>query len=401
MKYNKFLFFLISLLGMQNQSFSQQKDSCDCFTALAFFSQKIRQAKSYKTLIKTQEKKAFETWKKQIVQEMLLDPELDFYCVAYLQKYISFIKDQHNQIYINSEQIKRNSRPYYEGDLDVLENSLTTVVIDSLEGIYFIGKEKVALVQSDKNTWIGVVLATSLTNWKNGEIHFKIKKQTNGALELFEYYNNGQLVYRKKIELKEGRLYPSFWTKTRDYYWYNNNKSTFDFRVLSDSIDYLSIKTFKRSTALIKEAQQFYDTILPKIVNSYLIIDLRNNGGGSVLQGEPLRKLLTTQKNLKRVYLLVNSLTASAAEIITLQLKKDKKVVLCGETTKGMLAFSYGNKAITLDSKCLGFRANWTVERTKGTNLMQYEYIGISPDLELDVTQNWIKQIQEIINKPN
>src|SRR5690606_23071504 len=130
---------------------------------------------------------------------------------------------------------------------------------------------------------------------------------------------------------------------------------------------------------LIKEAESFYETNLDKLTKENLIIDLRNNGGGSIKQAEPLLKSLKRNKTIQRIYVLINFKTASSAELVALALREDKRTILVGENSRGMLAYGYGNRSFSSKTNCSEFKVVLSTEESN-REYGKYEYIGIPPD---------------------
>src|SRR5690606_18617719 len=151
------------------------------------------------------------------------------------------------------------------------------------------------------------------------------------SFEIFEYYQNGSLFYQKNIKISDGRIYSTFWSKENKYFFNKNHEDNFTYKSINPSVDYIGIQTLSRTNKLIKEAESFYETNLDKLTKENLIIDLRNNGGGSIKQAEPLLKSLKRNKTIQRIYVLINFKTASSAELVALALREDKRTILVGE----------------------------------------------------------------------
>ncbi|WP_272957987.1 hypothetical protein [Zunongwangia profunda] len=94
----------------------------------------------------------------------------------------------------------------------------------------------------------------------------------------------------------------------------------------------------------------------------------------------------------------MNFQTASAAELTALQLKKDRRTIIAGENSRGMLAYGYGNQSFSAKTKCPEFSVNFSTKHKNG-KLNQYEKKGITPELYLQNTSNWINQILEFNEK--
>lgn len=106
----------------------------------------------------------------------------------------------------------------------------------------------------------------------------------------------------------------------------------------------------------MKEADDFYKEHLGGLDKENIIIDLRNNGGGSVNQAKLLLKALRKNNSIQQIYVLINFKTASSAELTALKLKEDKRTIIAGENSRGMVVYGYGNKSFSAKTACAGFQ---------------------------------------------
>lgn len=331
-------------------------------------------------------------WKESIEQEIKNDELIDFFCSGYLQKLISFINDKHNQVYISHPDPISNA-PTYSKTIDTLQT-----INDLISGIYYAGEDKVFVKRENEHLWFGVSINQNSENWPEGKIRFKIQKDSNGNLEIFEFFNNGMLFYQKNITIENGRISSTFWNKDHKYYFNKNFNQNFTYEPINSSFDYIGIKTLKRTKTLIAEGKSFYQNNLKKLKKENLIVDLRNNGGGSLNQILPLMKSLKKNKSIQTVYLLINFKTASAAELAVLKLKNDKRTRIVGENSSGMLAYGYGNKAFSTHTECFHYKVILSTTQ-ENKNDVQYEYSGIQPDHYLNNQSDWIEQVIQLEQK--
>jgi carboxyl-terminal processing protease len=177
------------------------------------------------------------------------------------------------------------------------------------------------------------------------------------------------------------------------------------------TICYVRIKTF-----LVEKNNEMYsaiDSIFNFLQNSdACIFDIRNNGGGYSYLRDAIasriianeiqyayeqyrdgpnatdlteRKVLElkpgiSEKYRKPIALLVNKLSGSASEYLTLQLKLAGNVVIIGDTTSGTLSH--------IEQKRLpnGWRYNLPVSKVTTLDGICLEGIGISPDIRVAQT---------------
>ncbi|WP_092539672.1 S41 family peptidase [Zunongwangia mangrovi] len=373
-------------------AFGQHSD-CNCISALEEISALIQHSKSYKIQIKKENREQeFQQWKEKIITEIKQDELSEYFCAGYLQKYASFIKDRHNQIYKVPEDLAENI-PTYKKSID------TTKIEDNISGIYHAGRDQIFLKKENDSLWLGITLKSASEGWKKGKMRLKINKTEDGSFEIFEFFANGILSYQNNIKIENGRIQGTFWNKANQYFFHVNHEQNFNFRSINADFDYIGIKTLSRTRNLMKEAQVFYEDHLEKLSKENLIIDLRNNAGGAIKQAEPLIKSLQKNENIRHIFVLINFKTASAAELVALQLKKDKRSIIAGENSRGMLEYGYGNKSFSAKTDCLGFNVSFSTKH-ENNNLHQYETKGITPDLYLQNTSNWIDQIVEFSKLP-
>ncbi|UAB85136.1 peptidase S41 [Zunongwangia sp. SCSIO 43204] len=373
-------------------AFGQHSD-CNCISALEEISALIQHSKSYKIQIKKENREQeFQQWKEKIITEIKQDELNEYFCAGYLQKYASFIKDRHNQVFKVPEDLAENI-PTYKKAID------TTKIEDDISGIYHAGRDQIFLKKESDSLWFGITLKSASEGWKKGKIRLKINETEDGSFEIFEFFANGILSYQNNIKIENGRIQGTFWNKVNQYNFHANHEQTFNFTSINTDFDYIGIKTLSRTRNLMKEAQVFYEDHLKNLTKENLIIDLRNNGGGAIKQAEPLIKSLQKNENIKHIFVMINFKTASAAELVALQLKKDKRSIIAGENSRGMLEYGYGNKSFSAKTDCLGFNVSFSTKH-ENNNLHQYETKGITPDLYLQNTSNWIDQIVEFSKLP-
>lgn len=381
---NKIYLTLLLLLGA-NFLFSQE--NCNCPDELNNASELIKNSKSYEIQIKRADKEAaLKKWKEKIKQEIANDSLRNFFCTGYLQKYFSYINDRHNEIYFVPDRISSNV-PTYSKPIDT-----TQEINDKIAGIYYAGSDKILVKKENDSVWYGITLESDSNEWTKGKIRLRINKTSNGKFELFEYYKNGLLFYQKNIKITDGRIHSTFWNKENKYFFNKNQNKNFTFKSINPSFNYIGIKTLKRTNKLIKEANDFYDNNLEKLTKNNIIIDLRNNGGGSIKQAKPLIKFLKRNDAITKIYVIINFKTASSAELTALKLKEDKRTIVVGENSRGMIEYGYGNHAFSTKTNCSGSKV---ILSTKHTNnkLSKYEYVGIEPDYNLNNKSDWIDQV--------
>ena len=378
---------IFSFIILNVNFLSAQTKSSDCIKELGDISELIKNAKSYKRQIKREHKKAeFEKWKEEIKNEIQNDSLSNYFCPGYLQKYISFIKDKHNRIYYTPDTVSL-SVPTYKRAIDT-----TQIDKDEVSGMYYMGTDKIMVQKENDQLWYGIILESDLEEWPKGKIRLRIHKKAGGDFDVYEFYRSGFLAYHKNVEISKGRIHSTFWNKQNEYFFNKNFEENFTYKEINPSFDYIGIKSLKRSTSLMKEADNFYSKYLPILNKENIIVDLRNNTGGAIKQAKPLIKALKRNKDIRRIYVLINFKAASASELAVLELKKDKRTIIAGENSFGAVEYGYGNNSFSDKTNSLKFEVDFSTEHNC-RKCAKYEGVGITPDYKLNNDTDWIEQI--------
>ena len=183
--------------------------------------------------------------------------------------------------------------------------------------------------------------------------------------------------------------------------------------MLENNIAYIQIDSFDANVASNFEEQI---TSLMNNGATGIIIDLRNNGGGIVDEatgiadlfldkGETILITKSKKENNEEetkserdpivndisVVILVNEATASASEILAGALKDNYGATIIGKQT-------YGKGVIqTLYTLTDGSGIKITTEEYYTPNHNQINEVGITPDIEVDITENEDTQLQRAI----
>ena len=321
------------------------------------------------------------------------------------------IQDNHLGFYQTDKFPKESEYPKFDGNIDSLKSVLETKVLDSIEGIYFYGDSySVGLYQSNPKEYIGVVLNSKTTIWKNGQIAVHLyetlpncfkaiyahPKYKNLLLYQIEKYSHHSLVNSYFYSSLSESIYTKI-IRTTDYINLPKNIYSFHFKNISSDIQYLHIKHFSADKIAMQQSQSFYDSIKGSLTAPNLILDLRNNDGGANKVSKKFLKLIKGFVETGQVFVLVNNGTLSQGEIFTLQLKHLKNVKVLGQTTKGMLVYgsNYGKRE-KLSSQAFQV---YITDMNGNKKLVPYENYGINPDITLLDNKDWIEQVVEVIRE--
>jgi hypothetical protein len=164
-------------------------------------------------------------------------------------------------------------------DSNYLQN-LYAKKLTEIEGIYIENGSdyyKVALINiGNSNIYKGIIIETKTRFWQVGQVKFEITLNSDTTFITKRYDK-----FHKKL-IENGSFSNSNLIGL-NYRKYNAEKAKpkyFEFKLLNDSICYLQLKSF--SGNLFNDLDTFYKSISTIIKSKpYLVIDIRNNGGGS------------------------------------------------------------------------------------------------------------------------
>jgi len=301
--------------------------------------------------------------------------------------------------------------PTYSINIDSLKVALSKKPLDSIEGIYHYDKYyRVGLFKKESNEYIGVVLDSETNLWLKGQIAIHLYELAPNLFKaiyghpLFKTYTYQPIEKFQHQSLVNAYFYGSYsqsvYTKKwpiQDYINIPRDAAKFSFRQLNNSIQYLSVRTFQANTYTAQLSQKFYDSIKNELTANNLILDLRNNEGGAEKEMAKYLKLMKEYVKNGHLYVLVNNNTLSQGELFVLKLKQLKNVTIVGGYTKGMMA--YGSNYGRTEKLPSGKFAFYPTDMVNGSELLQYEDLGIQPDVFLRDGQDWIAQLIELIQK--
>lgn len=232
-------------------------------------------------------------------------------CFKLLVYYVEFFRDNHSTISSQNKSVNEKdesslkeffaSESFATRETFALKDSdLKQYPLEDVRGIYQTvdGTYTVAVIPNKGNLreYIGVIIESKTPLWKKGQVKFELNPNKNGGYEVFSYQRNHSLKYSPNFILNEGVL-GDIWFKTSLENKISQNINVSDelsFKVLNDTTSYIRIPSFSGNlSALISE---FYKKYEPEILTKpFLVIDVRNNGGGSDRNVYPLLKYIYTK----------------------------------------------------------------------------------------------------------
>lgn len=230
-------------------------------------------------------------------------------CFKILLRYVEFFKDNHSSIYQSSvgiddtkiEETEKfiNSSTFKEREIVDFKN-LPQNKIDKIENIYVTddGAYKVAVVKNKNEfrDYVGIILESKSPLWKKGQVKFELKKVNKNSYDMLLYMRNHSLKYYKNIKLNNGILNDNWYNITLGIKKSYNliTESELILKEIDNETNYMYIPTFSGDWyAKILEFYKKYDSIIQS--KPYLIIDVRNNGGGSDACVYPLLTYIYTK----------------------------------------------------------------------------------------------------------
>jgi len=322
---NMRLTLLLIVLLFPKIAFAQS--ACNCEEELNFVTNYYeKNLASFNDNVSAKNQAEYENFKEELRKEART-VEYTADCFRVLVYYVEFFKDNHAGIHMRRESIDETndeavaeflaSDTYKSRELYALKKSdLKQYPLDDIRGIYRADNTyKIAIIPSKTpfRDYVGVILESESKLWKRGQIKLEIKKMGEDNYHAFWYSRNHSLSFSGRYGLKNGIL-GDFWVKTNkeDAHNYAINKDpVFHFKMLNDSTAYLRIPSFAAHySAKIDSLYKAADTKIRQ--TPHLIIDVRDNGGGSDMNVSPLLpyiytnpikddcvKLLVTEDNLK------------------------------------------------------------------------------------------------------
>lgn len=164
---------------------------------------------------------------------------------------------------------------------------------------------------------------------------------------------------------------------------------------LDDETAYLKVPSFNYK--LWKDLDNFYDSIIPVLaVKKFIILDIRNNGGGGERMYNQLLKILKKSSKKSKVGIIFNRHCASACEEVALEMTDNKHIITFGENTNGQFAYGF-----IKEYKTPGCNLSFIITTKRYPKRLKYEYVGVTPKVILtDKNEtDWITEVLNILKR--
>ena len=377
---------------------------------LDFVYARLKKTVSYKTQPENQQRLD------QKYQLLKLDSTVPSLAECYIKLYqlVDIISDFHNEIYgytgaLDSQALKNGKRSstfqipdkYLDSsniskNLDSLEKVLSTKKFSDPEGIYYYKQYiRIAIFNRSDSLLEGMVLDSKIPNWHRGEVILYLLPKKYNRFRLFTRRFDNKRFISGLDYFSDGVFRFMGWCKNpaaTDFYSVSQSDQPFAIRTLNHRFTYLKLGSFSSSKQGIKDAREFCQTLADSLKTAALIVDLRNNPGGGNKNSDQFYRLLKRYKG--KMYVLIHFNTVSNAEQFALRLKKLGNVRLLGDRSRGQL--TYGRNSAQDEPTPSGlFKIHFTDLKDHYQDYLPLEGIGITPDIFLSNTKDWVDQILE------
>ncbi len=307
----KHLFLILPLLLLLGNEMPAQS-SCPCSNELNFVIRYYEQnLPGFKDNVNRQTRKPYEKMKLEL-RDLAKTAEETTDCFKLLTYYVEFFKDNHSHISMESVGVNdrdpaavlafKNSASFKNRErIRVDPAAYQNRPLDEIEGIYQIKDSSYTIVilpdKKGLREYVGVILESRTPLWEPGQVKLELRRKAGmkNVFEAFLYMRNHALTYYTAMPLENGRLGDGwFKTSVQTRNDYDLNPSTaLEFKELDTETNYMRIPTFSgNQTAMLDTFYSQHDAQVRS--KPYLIIDVRNNGGGNDRNAQQLLEYIYT-----------------------------------------------------------------------------------------------------------
>lgn len=298
---------LISLLFFNTYS---QTDECACTKDLKYTIAHIeRNLPAFQVDVTPSNRKQYKKYKAKLLKRSRKANSLND-CYRIINDYVEYFADNHTRLvppYTNIDEsdpkavTKFISSDIYKSreKIKITDSHRRQYPLEDIRGVYQTkdGAYEIAVIESRSpiRDYVGIILKSNTKLWSAGQVKVEIRETDNGY-EAYEYLRNHALRYAFRFPLNNGVL-GNTWYKTSKQEFVDQSRAVinnFEFHNIQDSIAYLSFPSF--SNQFNAKIDSLYEASEPAIGDAkYLIIDLRDNGGGNDGNAFPFLKWMYTK----------------------------------------------------------------------------------------------------------
>ena len=456
----RLLFPLLLWFFISNQS----KAQCNCAENFEFVYKKIESNYAGwkdKTAI---DPGGFKQFTEQQQQKAFIETNKD-YCYKIIHDWLEYFRDHHTHLYTETPAVNVDGKTpqairEYFGSTEGIENPEVKET-QGIEDVWQMSPNYTLAIVKNKTAhrdYAGVIIKADSIFWLPGQVKLELKEVSNGKFSVIVYMRDHSMrLSNATLEGDELKL-ENFAALRRVKSKFGPDTAmrtevisrNFEIKKLNYTTLYFRMPSFNH------ELKQKVDSIIKAnheliAETPNLIIDVRNNGGGSditysdiipYLYTNPIKlinnSILSTPDNIakfesiltdpgypesskqyirdlverlkknpgkfvrkddetitqrnkltfpKNVIVLINNNCASSCEEFVLAVKQSKKVTLMGENTLGVL--DYAN-VHTLDLPCTGWGLQYATSRTNRLPDYPIDNIGIEPAVKIPDHVNWV-----------
>jgi hypothetical protein len=387
------------------------------------------------------------------------------HCALLINDWLNFFKDRHVAFGENSLSAAALQKIVSETEnIHLTKQQLDQLKHDKgIDGIYWSSDSsfRIAIIKSVKNfrDYAGVITYSKVDAWKQGQVILELKKSIRKNELIGITYDTDHTPYGETFPVTTNTL--GTWQREGTAGNIDEGLSTENVagKLLSEHTLYLKIKSFSQSNAVnIDSLFKAYKVVLDKTPN--LIIDLRDNGGGSdfayapitpYLYTDTIKKIgvdaLATEQNIEgwKPLLKMADIPAAQKKEITdiiesmergkggfVNVVEDKKEVLgnikpypqkvailvnsgCASTTEEFLMDAMQSKKVTVIGEatagvldyanmrqvtlpCMPYTLYYATTRSRRIDMGKgIDNIGVQPAIKLTSSQNWVVEAQKYL----
>ncbi|HEU4901799.1 MAG TPA: S41 family peptidase, partial [Flavisolibacter sp.] len=220
-------------------------------------------------------------------------------CIFLLEDYLELLQDHHISIdprletlpvvneRVEDEKTALFASATYKGhetvrlDSSVLVAELEKKAPASLEGLYTDGAgNRIGVIRNHtgKRDYVGILLSSKSTLWKYGQVKLELRQVRENVYDV-TYYTRSFGKVGKRTLFTDGGI-PYFGVRKTGVPKTGAANASYEFRSIDTNTNYLRLGSFNAD--LYSELDSFYRTIDKDIRRKpFLLIDIRDNGGGS------------------------------------------------------------------------------------------------------------------------
>lgn len=370
----KNLLYLLPLF-FTTLSFGQQ--NCSCETALTNLVTKIEN--EYPGFAeKTKESLLYNSLKKELaVKSKKINGEQ---CLEVLQQYTNFFKDRHIAILPNEQEktlVPGKIEPPKQLDINISEfKKRIKKSTDKLEGIWKDENYTVGISKTGESQYTGFIIETKNQNWKPKEIKFQLDGKESITYYLSDHSSfkdtygvyEDDLLYINNLKSTFIKQDPNRKLNLGEVTKRINKLDGFYFEKLTEKSSLIRISSFnypyvERIEKLIKDNRTAIEN------SENLIIDIRNNGGGTdgaytellpFIATNPIRnvgiELLSTQGLIDGVTTYKNGLVTTDPEKNRSEINEMERRLIIYKNNLGKFV-NLENKNVSIDTVQIAYKS--------------------------------------------